>query len=348
MTEGCVRTLKLLAQFCISLAIFYCACSQAFAISRDSASRDEIVTEAKSGPVQLILRVSPAKPRLSDIVELEIDIKHEPDVEVIPPVFGQSVGEFMVRGYGEHTKDRNGKALDARQRIFRYQLEPAHSGKHLIRSIAVEFTDNRSNSEQRGELARVQSKPLEVMVTTEIGDAVPDLANLVPMQEPLPIQGTTPWVTIAAFVILITLFVGLLWATRKTPVKEQDPPKLSPEQIAQQELEKLLSRDLPAQGQVKEFFIRITGIVRTFIEGSTGIRAPEQTTEEFLRERRLENVFSATQTNQLKEFLEAADMIKYAGQDANHRQVDTAIDCARGFIAIRFPSSSLPDSVEKS
>ena len=48
----------------------------------------------------------------------------------------------------------------------------------------------------------------------------------------------------------------------------------------------LLAENLPAQGLVKEFYLRLTGIVRQYVEDTTGIRAPEQTTEEFLRDMR--------------------------------------------------------------
>jgi hypothetical protein len=52
-----------------------------------------------------------------------------------------------------------------------------------------------------------------------------------------------------------------------------------------------LAENLPARGAFKEFYLRLTGIVRQYIEGTTGIRAPEQTTEEFLRDVRSSNTF---------------------------------------------------------
>jgi hypothetical protein len=91
---------------------------------------------------------------------------------------------------------------------------------------------------------------------------------------------------------------------------------------------------LPAQGLVKEFYLRLTAIVREFIEGSTGIRAPEQTTEEFLRDERLGEVFSKSQSDSLKEFLEAADMVKYAGSLPESSQIERSIERAQEFIRL--------------
>jgi hypothetical protein len=101
---------------------------------------------------------------------------------------------------------------------------------------------------------------------------------------------------------------------RRRTKRVAEPRRLSPEEIAHTALTALLAEDLPARGLVKEFFLRLTGIVRQYIEATTGIRAPEQTTEEFLRAMRSREAFSPQRSVRLAEFLEAADMIKYAGQ----------------------------------
>ena len=107
------------------------------------------------------------------------------------------------------------------------------------------------------------------------------------------------------------------------------------EEIAHLQLEKLLAEDLPSQGMFKDFYLRLTGIVRHYIEGITGLRAPEQTTEEFLREMGKKETFSTVQSYRLKEFLEAADMVKYAGQQPDSLQIDTSILRAKEFIDMK-------------
>ncbi|MFY8199210.1 MAG: hypothetical protein ACOVLE_00965, partial [Pirellula staleyi] len=72
-----------------------------------------------------------------------------------------------------------------------------------------------------------------------------------------------------------------------------------------------------------------------------GIHAPEQTTEEFLRDTRTNEYFAADQSLRLKEFLEAADMVKYAGQQPDNVQVELSILRAREFIAMKTPSQTL-------
>ena len=70
-----------------------------------------------------------------------------------------------------------------------------------------------------------------------------------------------------------------------------EPRRQTPEEIAQAALALLLAENLPGRGLVKEFYLRLTGIVRQYVEDTTGIRAPEQTTEEFLRDMRSRAVF---------------------------------------------------------
>ena len=97
----------------------------------------------------------------------------------------------------------------------------------------------------------------------------------------------------------------------------------------------MLAENLPGRGLVKEFYLRLTGIVRQYVEDTTGIRAPEQTTEEFLRDMRSRAVFPPERSVQLAEFLESADLIKYAGQQPGEGQIDQAIARAHEFVNVK-------------
>lgn len=293
-----------------------------------------IESSSVNGPVKLTLRVSPSEPRLSDVVDLEVLIEGEEDVVIEPPSFGQAVGDFLVLDYSEKKVDLKGNAIPQHARLFHYRLEPVSSGKHLIRTLAIEFTDNRKQSEAVGQKVRIESKPIELTITSELDGQIPDLANLEPMLPPMKIQSKFPWEW-ALPVGLLTLFlVSLLWFTRNPKLKVTKIPERSPAEIAMEQLRLLLAEQLPAQGLVKEFYIRLTSIVREFIERSTGIHAPEQTTEEFLRDARLGEVFSLGQSASLRDFLQAADMVKYAGSMPDSNQIDKSVLCAREFIQL--------------
>ena len=303
-----------------------------------SSSRpdDAIECRAEKGPVKLLVRAWPRRPRLSDLVEMDVTVESDPDVEIKPPAFGQAVGDFLIRDYSERPAEPGAPGT----RRFHYQLEPAHAGKHLIRSVSIEFIDKRPNSESQGKPTLVETEPLEVEVTSEFGDGAPSLANLEPMVPPqaVPEAIGTAWLLGAGVVGLLAIIAVVAMRRRKRrPVQER---RLSPEEIARAAMAQLLAENLPGRGLIKEFYLRLTGIVRQYVEATTGIRAPEQTTEEFLRDMRARAEFPPDRSVRLAEFLEAADLVKYAGQQPGGGQLDEAIARAHEFVGLDPPRAA--------
>jgi LPXTG-motif cell wall-anchored protein len=313
----------------VSLA-FFSGCSGVQS-KNDAAAKSGNAVErsAQKGPVRLTVRVWPREPRLSDLVEMDVTVLAQADVEIKPPAFGQGVGDFLIRDYSERPAEAGVKNL----RRFHYQLEPAHAGKHLIRSVSIEFLDKRPGSEQRGEPALVETEPLEINVTSEFGGAAPSLANLEPMTAPQPVPQTFAalWLAAAGLAGILAIAAGVVLFRRRKrrPVEIR---RRTPEEIAHAALALLLAENLPGRGLVKEFYLRLTGIVRQYVEDTTGIRAPEQTTEEFLRDMRSHQAFPRERSVRLAEFLEAADLIKYAGQQPEEGQIELATARAHEFV----------------
>ncbi len=296
-----------------------------------SPSAAAIERTAEKGPVKLSVRVWPREPRLSDLVEMDVTVESAPGLEIKPPAFGQAVGEFLIRDYSERPAEPGAGNV----RRFHYQLEPAHAGKHLIRAVSIEFVDNRADSERKGEPSLIETDPLEVNVTSELGNETPSLANLEPMLPPraVPQTSTLGWAVAAATAGLLAILAVAVLRRRKP--KPTQPRRETPEEIAGRSLALLLAENLPARGLVKEFYLRLTGIVRQYVEDTTGIRAPEQTTEEFLRNMRSRADFPPERSARLAEFLEAADLVKYAGQQPEAGQIDQAIARAHEFVNLR-------------
>jgi hypothetical protein len=306
--------------------------------TQSAATQSEIPADAvkritEKGPVKLAIHVWPGVPRLSDLVSMEIEVQFAQGVEIKPPAFGQAVGDFLIRDYSGSGGASLPAATDSVQKSrFRYQLEPTQAGKHLIRAIAIEFIDKREGSENFNSPTTIESEPIEISVTSELGDAVPSLAALEPMFPPRPLDDSIGmwWAVLA---LPPALLVGwIAWRRRRHAAAIAEPQSLSPKEIAKAALAQLLAENLPSQGRVQEFYLRLTGIVRQYIEGTTGVRAPEQTTEEFLRAMRSRQLFGVEQSIRLQDFLEAADMVKYAGQEPTSEQIEQSIARAREFV----------------
>ncbi len=108
--------------------------------------------------------------------------------------------------------------------------------------------------------------------------------------------------------------------------------RMSPIERAMYELEQLLKKGLPGRGFYKDFYVELTMVVRRYIERRHAVRAPNLTTDEFLRAARENPAFTREAIAELKNFLESADMVKFAGVEATPEMADAATGKARDYL----------------
>ena len=107
---------------------------------------------------------------------------------------------------------------------------------------------------------------------------------------------------------------------------------MSPIERAWVELDRLLKKGLPGRGRYKDFYVELTMVVRRYVQRKYGIKAPHLTTEEFFAELAKSNNQTIEQSNNLRRFLESADLVKFAGVEATPEMADEATDSARGYL----------------
>jgi len=73
-----------------------------------------------------------------------------------------------------------------------------------------------------------------------------------------------------------------------------------------------LDEALALIGQPKPFVVAVSGTARTYLEERFDFRAPDRTTEEFLRELSGTALLDREQKNSLGAFLESCDLVKFA------------------------------------
>ena len=114
-------------------------------------------------------------------------------------------------------------------------------------------------------------------------------------------------------------------------VKPDMPPEL-PEVLALRELQQMKDEKAWQRTNIKAFYIRHTGIIRTYIERRFNIAALEQTTDEIVGS--LKNTGCSNNDRKLLSgMLSLADLVKFAKAlpepDENEKQVDLAMDFVR-------------------
>lgn len=136
------------------------------------------------------------------------------------------------------------------------------------------------------------------------------------------------WALIAGFVS----YKLYQLATRKRSLHNLFSPKEDPKEKALRDLKNLKAKNLPTKGQYDSFYVEITQIVRQYIEGHYQIKAPEQTTQEFLKIMLGQSVFNNQINNYLSEFLKFADLVKFAKLNPNIKDCKQAEEAAESFI----------------
>lgn len=295
-----------------------------------AGSVDALHEEMERGPVKVEIDISPKEPRLSDEPKLTLTVTAADKVDVRMPPFGQSMGEFVIRDFHEP----NPRMADGKQVLQQvYTLEPLIAGTLFVSPLIIEFTDNRPDAD--GKEHSIETEPIKLEIATMIGAEAPSLKDLRPVEAPVDVPdpgfGWTPW-WVGGGVLAILLALAVVWQRKRSTGPKE--PEFTPQQLAWRELNDLLGSKL-SETDVKEFFVQLTHVVRRYIERSTGVNAPDQTTEEFLREVNDQKLFSDEENLKLGAFLESADLVKFAGYQPDPENIKQSTHKARAFIELQ-------------
>jgi hypothetical protein len=97
-------------------------------------------------------------------------------------------------------------------------------------------------------------------------------------------------------------------------------------------LEALSLENLSSNGLFHDFYVKLTQIVRIFLEEQYKLKAPEQTSEEFLLEIQKSETFSELTNQKLEDFLFHADLVKFARLHPDASDGENALESAKTFV----------------
>lgn len=119
----------------------------------------------------------------------------------------------------------------------------------------------------------------------------------------------------AVLAVVALLALRWLWGRRSSSGEESRaipiPPARPFHELAYEALDALEASTLLEQGRVKEFHIRLSEIIRTYVEGQLRVPAMELTTGEVVAGLR-EAALGAEISGAFKDFLERCDLVKFA------------------------------------
>ncbi|PLX06975.1 MAG: hypothetical protein C0596_12635 [Marinilabiliales bacterium] len=141
------------------------------------------------------------------------------------------------------------------------------------------------------------------------------------------------WVVVILLLLVVGLFYFLIYYKKgKKPVIFKLKPDLPAHIIALDKLEKIRKEKIWSRGQIKEFHVQITDVVREYIENRYGIYAMEMTSSEILSA--FENTSYLGDADQIKlhQMLELADSVKFAKYQALQNENDLSLRNAFEFV----------------
>ena len=286
--------------------------------------------ETRNGPVSATVTLSPAAPRLGDLMELVLTVHAEPGVRVEMPSFGDALGRFTIVDFTPSAQTGEGGASRSEQR---YTLQAVMSGRHRVPQLRLEFTDERPGRGDGGTRELLTGEiAFEVasVLGTETGTAA-----LRPARAPLP-EHASSWLAIAwpwlAAVIVAIAGLVVLAALRR----HREAPRhvrASAFERASRRLERLRGQGMPEGDGVDPWYVELSDIVRRYIEERFTLRAPELTTEEFLLEAGRSAELSPPHRSLLSDFLERCDRVKFARYSPGAEESREVLDVAARFLA---------------
>jgi hypothetical protein len=169
-----------------------------------------------------------------------------------------------------------------------------------------------------------------------------------PVNTPVSLAEVLPW-ALAGYgaLLLFTLVAALIWIRRQ---RAQDPEQfrikpLEPAHlVAFRELEKLRQENLPGKGAIKEYYTRLTWIVRGYMARQFDIHALESTTSEIIEAFSVQYAEKNGLMNSLEQLLMLADLVKFAKEAPSQEENERHLRNAEAFVEKTYRMFMSPDS----
>jgi hypothetical protein len=124
----------------------------------------------------------------------------------------------------------------------------------------------------------------------------------------------------------------LVAANRRRRVPTLAIAPTPPHVRALRELERLRQRPRATAAEVAAFYVAVSQVLRDYLEARFGLRAPERTTEEFLRDLEAGDALAKAHRADLEAFLSQCDLVKFAAVVPSERDHEVAWHLAAAFV----------------
>ena len=312
----------------------------------------EIDRKFERGPLTVHVKVQKEKITIADTLWVRLEATIGEGYEVTMPAVAEFLDKEKRFGILDYESPPDKLVEDNRLLVQReYRLEPILSGQYAIPALKFVFRkktptqpvadnakpeDKRSDEDQ--EIFRqneheffTEEIPIEV---TSLLDEQRDDLTIADIKDVtvLPRRFPTWWLWVLGGTGLVSGAVVIFILLHKRKKKKQLRIMKTAHEIAYDRLQKLAGDNLIEAGKIREFYERISHILRSYIEHRFDLKAPERTTEEFLIEAQAAGLLTNDQKTMLRGFLEHCDMVKFARYGPTKTEIQKTFDLTEEFI----------------
>lgn len=312
------------------------SCSRDFSPQSSPTPEHGFTQNYTEGDYSLVQHLDKNTITISEQLQFFLEASAPEDVKVEFPVYEAALGDFSLKSSQVLPEQMTGTGENIliRHKIT-FVLEPYLSGTYTIPAMTVLF----SHSQDPGIPVKITTRQLEIPVKSLLS-ADNHQATIKDIQPPqsLPDHKFGLYLSTGLSVFLIVLAGFLYYFLKKQKAGQQKVPgtKVSPAEFALQELDRLLADNLLTEGKIKLFHLRISDILRRYLENRFGLKAPERTTEEFLKTLSIHgtaaNILLQKHQNLLADFLTQCDLVKFARHEPNMEECQTTVRICRELI----------------
>ena len=300
--------------------------------------------EFESGPLKIRLALDRTHLRLDEVIQLELEVWAPEEYSVELPKLESGLEQFRWEPVSLSTPElQDGGLLHYSRRIL---LEPLLIyEKTAVRPMEVNFacvkTDDGTSSLPPN---KASGEPKQYTLSTdevEITVAMPpeDYWNSLTVDTAIsekPVEQLERkalwWPYVVAGVLLLAVLLAVVLLRRRRVKAVELPPPIPPQEIALEELRRLVEAHLVEQGDFMGFYNAIQGILRRYIEARFDIHAPERTTEEFLAELRGSRSPIGKHQKLLEKFLTHCDLVRFAKHTPEKQEIQATFDACKQFV----------------
>jgi len=318
MNRGFFKFLPRIVGATIATAMLSLHCAAQTPVAPPPAAR-AIDEEASLDGVRARWTLPSSVVQVGDAIPFRLSVYAPEGLALEFPEIGSTSGAFDIRGL-----ERQSRASGSnREWTLSFTASTFDAGSQQLPAFSLAWKD------ASGDPRTLEVGGCTLDIVSIAGDAEPAAFKDIKGPIAMDLGGVPMWLSaVAACVIGLLLVMLVAWLIRKRRAAALERA-MTPDAWALRELDFLERDDLVGKSDYHTYWVRLSGIIRQYVERRFDIAAPEKTTQEFLAAAREHSEVGAEHRHVLTDFLRAADMVKFAAL----RPADE--DCRRGLFAAR-------------